>query len=322
MSPKMPFQTAGTMLDASVVICAHNPRTDYLGRVLDSLRNQSLSLDKWELLITDNASRVPLASSSDISWHPVARHISERELGLSYARRRGIREASADLIIFVDDDNVLDATYLAEAVKIGQEWQSLGVWASGSILGDLECQLPESLQKHRSWLPLREVAEPGWSASFDDPIPWRALGAGLCVRKKVAIAYDQQCETSSIQITGRQGISLLGSEDTEIALVCCSHGLGVGIFPQLKLTHLISQNRLTEDYFVRLVEGTCLSHALLHYKWEHNVPQSPYSMKVLLSALKTHLLYRGVDRDLRLAWQRGHAKARSIIAMDSRNARS
>src|SRR6266576_3926621 len=101
------------MLDASVVICTHNPRSDYFIRVLDGLRNQTISRDKWELLIIDNASQVPLVSSWDISWHPMARHISESELGLTPARRRGIQEASADLIVFVDDDNVLDETYLA-----------------------------------------------------------------------------------------------------------------------------------------------------------------------------------------------------------------
>src|ERR1700751_3455833 len=111
-SMKMSFQSANTMLDASVIICAHNPRADYFTRVLDGLRNQTLPLHKWELLIVDNASRVPLASICDISWPPPARHILERELGVAYARRRGFQEASADLIIFVDDDNVLDENYL------------------------------------------------------------------------------------------------------------------------------------------------------------------------------------------------------------------
>src|SRR5690348_14084931 len=115
----MPFQSVSVMLDASVIICAHNSRSDYFTRVLDGLRNQTLPLHKWELLIVDNASRVPLASTWDISWHPAARHILERELGVAYARRRGFQEASADLVIFVDDDNVLDEKYLAEAVKIG-----------------------------------------------------------------------------------------------------------------------------------------------------------------------------------------------------------
>src|SRR3954447_15261826 len=151
----MQFQSASTMLDASVIICTHNPRSDYFARVLNGLQNQTLPLEKWELLIVDNASQLPLASSWDISWHHSARHISERELGLTWARRRGIQEASADLIIFVDDDNVLDEEYLAEAVKIGQDWPSLGVWGSGSIRGDFEVEPPE---RFRSWLPVREVA--------------------------------------------------------------------------------------------------------------------------------------------------------------------
>jgi hypothetical protein len=63
--------------------------------VLDALRNQTLAADKWEFLIIDNASKEPLASSWDISWHSTARHIVESELGLSPVRLRGMREASA-----------------------------------------------------------------------------------------------------------------------------------------------------------------------------------------------------------------------------------
>jgi glycosyltransferase involved in cell wall biosynthesis len=317
----MPFQSASTMLDASVIICSHNPRSDYFARVLDGLRNQTLPLHKWELLIVDNASQVPLASSCDISWQPTARHILERELGVAYARRRGIHEASADLIIFVDDDNVLNENYLAEAIKIGQEWPSLGAWGSGCILGDFEVEPRESL---RSWLPVREVTAPRWSnlagvhllgESPEEAIPW---GAGLCVRKEVAIAYCQFCDQSSLQIISHQGEGLLGGEDTEMAFVCCSRGLGVGIFPELKITHLIPQRRVSEDYIVRFAEGTSISNNLLRYKWQHIIPQSPFSIKTLLSVLKTILLYRGVDRDIRFALVRALAKAKRIIEMDLR----
>jgi glycosyltransferase involved in cell wall biosynthesis len=320
----MPVQPASTMLNASVIVCTHNPRPDYFARVLDGLRNQTLPLHKWELLIVDNASRLALASTWDISWHPTARHILENELGLSFARRRAIQEARADLIIFVDDDNVLDETYLAEAVRIGQEWPSLGVWGSGSIRGDFEVEPSESL---RPWLPVREATACRWSnlagshsglfgESPDDAIPW---GAGLCVRRDVALAYRQFCEQSSIQIIGRQGCSLTTCEDTEISFVCCSHGLGTGIFPELKITHLIPKHRVSEEYFVRFVEGACLSNILLRYKWRHTIPQSPFSIKTLLSVLKTILLYRGVERDIRFAWVRALAKAKRIIGVDLQN---
>jgi glycosyltransferase involved in cell wall biosynthesis len=311
----MPFQSASTMFDASVIICTHNPRSDYFARVLDGLRNQTLPLHKLELLIVDNASQVPLASSCDISWHPTARHVLERELGIAYARRRGIQEASAELIVFVDDDNVLDENYLAEAIKIGQEWPSLGAWGSGCIRGDFEVEPRESL---RSWLPVREVTAPRWSnlagiqflgESPEEAIPW---GAGLCVRKEIAIAYCQFCDQSSFQMTTHHG------EDTEIAFVCCSRGLGVGIFPELKITHLIPQPRISEDYIVRFTEDINISNNLLRYKWQHIIPQSPFSIKTLLSVLKTILLYRGVDRDIRFAWVRALAKANRIIEMDLR----
>ena len=318
----MPSQSASKMLNASVIICAHNPRPDYFARVLDGLRNQTLPFDRWELLIVDNASQLPLAPSWDISWHPTGRHLFESKLGLSWARHRGIREASADLIIFVDDDNMLDETYLAEAVKIKQEWPSLGVWGAGSIRGDFEVEPPQSF---RSWLPVRELTAPCWSTlagsrlfgdSPEDAIPW---GAGLCVRKGVAIAYRQFCDQTSIQITGRKGTALIAGEDTEICFVCCSHRLGVGVFPELKLTHLIPQRRVSEEYLVRFAEGTCLSNFLLYYKWKHVVPQPTYSIKTLLTVLKTILLYRDVDRKMRFAWVRALAKANRIINADLQN---
>jgi glycosyltransferase involved in cell wall biosynthesis len=47
--------------EVSVVICAHNPRTDYLERVFKALKNQSIKNEKWELLLIDNASKENLA---------------------------------------------------------------------------------------------------------------------------------------------------------------------------------------------------------------------------------------------------------------------
>ena len=102
----------------SVIICTHNPRADYLGRTLDGLRSQELSAGEWELVLVDNASPEPVAPRFDLGWHPRARVVVEPEMGLTAARLRGISEASAPLLVFVDDDNVLSADYLKRALSL------------------------------------------------------------------------------------------------------------------------------------------------------------------------------------------------------------
>lgn len=50
----------------SVIICAHNPRRNYLNKVLKAL-SQTLLLEKWELLLVDNASEKLLSTEIDLS---------------------------------------------------------------------------------------------------------------------------------------------------------------------------------------------------------------------------------------------------------------
>src|SRR5260221_12668969 len=106
-------------MECSVIICTHNPRPDYLRRVLDALRAQTLPKEQWELLLIDNASKEPLAWAWDLSWHPQARNLREDEPGLTPARLRGIRESTSNLLLFVDADNVLAPDNLAVALRLG-----------------------------------------------------------------------------------------------------------------------------------------------------------------------------------------------------------
>jgi glycosyltransferase involved in cell wall biosynthesis len=82
--------------------------------VLTALKEQTLPMSEWELLLIDNASQNPLQDLLDLSWHPASRVVLEPEPGLTPARLRAIAEVQSDVIIFVDDDNVLDTSYLSE----------------------------------------------------------------------------------------------------------------------------------------------------------------------------------------------------------------
>jgi hypothetical protein len=300
-----------SMFDVSVVICAHNPRPDYLGRALESVRAQTHPVAQWELLLVDNASRTPLASTYDISWHPNGRHLVENKLGLSFARQHAIRQASSDLILFLDDDNIADPNFIAEAVKIKREWPLLGVWGSGAIIPEFEVPPIDRVKPLVSYLALREVASAEW-ANFPgtSATPW---GAGLCVRSDVAAAYLQLCAEPSIQITGRRGGDLLSGEDVEICYVSCKMGFGMGIFPKLRITHLIPKERVAEEYLIRVFEGTQISNLLLSYKWNGQFPWSPLTAWGVLSMFKNIILQRGIHRQMYLANVRAATKASRII---------
>jgi hypothetical protein len=248
----------------SVIICTHNPRQDYLERTLAALKEQTLPDADWELLLIDNASKEPLEGNCELSWHPNARIVREDELGLTAARLRGIKEASADLLVFVDDDNVLDADYLSESKKISMTCPFLGAWG-GQVIPEFEVPPPESVKPYLHYLLIREFKETKWSnlLNFHETSP---CGAGMVIRRQVVNDYLQLLANDPRRKElGRKGQSLFAGEDSDMALCSLRVGLGTGIFPSLRLAHLIPKNRLTHTFFLKVAFGGAYSFTLLDY---------------------------------------------------------
>ena len=188
--------------------------------------------------------------------------IREERLGLTPARLRGIRESSGELLVFVDDDNVLDPDYLETALRIAGERPYLGSW-SGQCRGKFDEEPPEWTRRYWGNLAIREFDEDRWSnlPRLSDTMP---CGAGLCVRSGVATCYLHLNESGKRGFQfDRTGDSLVSGGDNDLAACACELGLGVGLFSALKLQHLMPPGRLTLDYLVRLVEGIHFSTVLL-----------------------------------------------------------
>src|SRR5262249_8494301 len=106
-SPGTSNEVSLMILDVSVILPTHAPHAGRLARALAGLREQTLPRDRWELLIVDNASPDQgIFAAVDLHWHSNARIVREERLGLTHARVAGIRAASGDALVFVDDDNV------------------------------------------------------------------------------------------------------------------------------------------------------------------------------------------------------------------------
>lgn len=295
----------------SVVICSHNPRPAYFAKCLEALRWQTLPPGSWELLIVDNRSDTPLAESIDLAWHPGARVIREETLGLTPARLRGIREAKGDLLVFVDDDNVLDADFLETAQRIMQERPFLGSW-SGQCRPAFEQTPPEWTRRYWGNLCIREFEHDVWSnlPRLADTMP---CGGGLCVRRDVARSYLQLHDSGkrSVQFD-RVGTSLMSGGDNDLAGCACALGLGVGLVASLKLTHLIPPGRLTVDYFERLAESIHYSSALLDSEYGIRTKQRT-ALGRLADFLRIMRL-RGPHRRILRAAFRGRDRATQELA--------
>lgn len=248
----------------SVILCAHNPRPDYLRRTLDALKMQTLPKEQWEFLLVDNASREPLADAWDLSWHPQARHLREEALGLAPARLCGISQSRGGLLVFVDDDNVLSPEYLAELNRIGIDHPFLGAWG-GSSVGEFEEPPAEWTRTYWPILAVRTVEREIWS---NDPNHWQShpFGAGLCMRREVVEQYVADCKAKPAKmLLGRRGKTLISCEDADMVRTSCKVGLGFGIFPKPVFTHLISRGRLTEEYLVELYRSLTYSGEVLRF---------------------------------------------------------
>jgi glycosyltransferase involved in cell wall biosynthesis len=278
-----------SMADISVIVCTRNPRNDYLRRVLDALNGQTLPKDNWELLVVDNASNEKLADRWDLSWHARGRHVREDHLGLTSARLCGITEACGGLLVFVDDDNVLASDFLEMASAIYAEYPHLGAFGAGSLEPEFEVQPLSEIRRRAQMLALRSLSSARCSNDPRDfgTIPW---GAGLCVRRPVADLYRRTVENLDVNIPlDRRGDELFGGGDDLFSWVATSVGYGFGIFPQLRVIHLIAADRLRRPYFLRLIHDHAYSGFVRHYLFDGIQPRRidwTRYIRVLLHGIK------------------------------------
>jgi glycosyltransferase involved in cell wall biosynthesis len=253
------------MCRISVIICSLNPRPDYFRRVLDSLKRQTLCRESWELILVDNASHQSLAETCDLTWHPHHIHVREEMPGLTPARLRGLATASGELLVFFDDDNIVSFDYLEQALEIRDTHPFLGVFGAGIIEPEFETEPRSQVRSLLPYLALRTVDAGIWTNNPKDVhcLPW---GAGLCVTRPTAAAYVQLVGHIGIgHLLDRRGPHLFAGGDDLFSWVSARGGSGFGIFPALRITHLVRAGRVETPYLLRLVHDHAYSHRILGY---------------------------------------------------------
>jgi len=125
-------------LAVSVVLATYN-RPELLARLLESLSNQTLAPNRFEVIVVDDGSRVPVVTQVDPLRYAFSLTVIEQSnAGPAAARHRGAKDARGEILVLVDDDMDLPSHFLETHLGYhasGRPTAVLGRYASDPDIG-------------------------------------------------------------------------------------------------------------------------------------------------------------------------------------------
>lgn len=241
----------------SIIIATYN-RADLLAETLESLAAHLQDARGCEvadvIVVNNNSSDATAEVATGFGARIQAlKVVLETNQGLSYARNRGIEEATGDLIVFLDDDVDLGPDWLLRLVQPFADDEKVA--ATGSRV------LPHGTGALPDWLP-RQYA---YLASVFDPADRQCevesvMGASFAIRK----ADAQRFGMFNVAL-GRKGGKLLGGEEIELFKKLRDAGMKVVFVPESVVFHKI-QSKLNRDYIRDYAYWLGVSEALIDRK--------------------------------------------------------
>jgi glucosyl-dolichyl phosphate glucuronosyltransferase len=236
---KEPIESEGRC-DVSIAICTWN-RSKLLEKTLSKLTELIVpSSLKWEVVVvdnnsTDNSREVIESFQSSL---PI-RYVFEKTQGHCYARNRAIQEVQGDLILWTDDDVLVDKRWLAtyyQAYHSSNE--GIAFWG-GTVTPWFEVPLNES---YAQAFPAVKNGFCGITAKDDEEVDPHGrelpMGANFAVRTEIArrVRFDTAF--------GKVGNSQFSGEDHQFLMQIQSSGLRGRWVPGATVQHYVCPSRL------------------------------------------------------------------------------
>lgn len=277
----------------SAIVCTHNGGHHLIHSLPSLLPSvQTLAEEHYEVLLVDNASSdsTPDVLQKFAGQSPVFRVVRELTPGLSHARNRGIREARAPIIAFIDDDAAASPTWLESYVAafealpdawgaggpISVRWMSpkLDWWTDG--LDEIFNRFDRGPRRHRLRYP---------------KVP---IGTNMAYRKS---AFDTVGAFEGR--FGRTGADMTAGDDGEFALRVQRNGGLCFYEPGARVHHFAYSARMSKSFARRRAEAYGRGRCRIDYQ-HLGVRRVPHQIvRVFLGVLR--IIWRrrlGVEEQL------------------------
>ncbi len=279
----------------SVALCTHN-HGDRLARTLSDLKNLVMPTRTWELLVIDNGCTDHSPQLlADSAWHPrdvTVRVIRENKLGLSNARNRAVDEARGEYILFFDDDETPNPTWLAahEAALLAFSPDASGGRIEVLFEGKRPAWLADELL---GFLGKLDHGPDEWLTEPSKPF----YGGNFAIRRELTASVGG-FDTA----LGRKGKTNNGGEDTEFYRRLLDARCKIRWVRDAVIHHRIEVKKLRRSYFLDLhfrqgrIEGARTRGSASRLPPKYLIPQV---MRAYTRALAKRL-GEGADHSLRL----------------------
>jgi cellulose synthase/poly-beta-1,6-N-acetylglucosamine synthase-like glycosyltransferase len=247
----------------AIAVCTYNPNPLLIERLLNALQKLLDTGKVAETVLVDNNSSPPIANLPSVqqflAHNPEVRCIVEPKQGLTAGRCRAIKEISAPIVVFFDDDNEPDADYLEILDKYFSAYPNVGVWGPGQIQVEYIDPVEPWIENYRVSFQQRQ-SDFGYSCI---PAAWSSYfpnGTGFAIRREILEQYVLAIEQGVMQTTDRQGKSLASAGDIQMVWEGNKLGYAGGMIPELRCNHLITGDKANLSYLKRLEFGTASSY--------------------------------------------------------------
>jgi len=203
-----------------------------------------------EVILVDNNCQDDTVAFANTCWHSELGNpcdlisVKECKAGLSFARERGVNVSRYSYGIFCDDDNWLNDNYLEVLLSIFRCNSSVG------IVGGISYPVADS--RFPAWFFNRAKSfAVGIQADKTGVVTknhW-LWGAGMAFRVDVLMSIYSSGVNSLI--SDRSGASLTSGGDNEICAWFIFKGYDLWYDDSLIISHYMSEERLTDDYYNR-----------------------------------------------------------------------